>query len=73
MGLKANFIIGIPRNRMGIFFKLHQIIYIIIVDNLHYTGRAHLIWRRLIWSSTLFDISVKTLPDYYHFMFIMHG
>ena len=27
----------------------------------------------LIGSSTLFEVSVKTLPDSYHFMFRMHG
>ena len=37
------------------------------------TGQAHLIQTRLIRSSTLFEVSVKTLPDSYHFMFKMHG
>ena len=39
------------------------------------TGQAHLIQTHteLIWSSTLFKVSVKSLPDSYYFMFKMHG
>ena len=37
------------------------------------TGLARLTRTRLIRSSTLFEVSVKTLPDSYHFMFKMHG
>ena len=38
-----------------------------------YTGRERLIRTRLIRSSTLFEVSVKSLPDSYHFMCKMHG
>ena len=37
------------------------------------TGRERLIRIRLIQSSTLFEVSVKSLPDSYHFMFKMHS
>ena len=37
------------------------------------TGRARLIRTRLIRSSTSFEVSLKSLPDSYHFMFKMHG
>ena len=33
------------------------------------TGRARLIRTRLIRSSTLFEVSLKSLPDSYHLMF----
>ena len=36
------------------------------------TGRARLIRTRLIRSSTKFEVSLKSLPDSYHFMFKMH-
>ena len=37
------------------------------------TGRACLIRTGLIQSSPLFKVSVKSLPDSYHFMFKMHS
>ena len=37
------------------------------------TGRARLIQTRLIQSSTLFEVSVRSLPDSYYFTFKMHG
>ena len=37
------------------------------------TGRTQLIRTRLIRSSTSFEVSLKSLPDSYHFMFKMHG
>ena len=35
-----------------------------------HTGWARLIRTRLIRSSTLFQVSVKSLPNSYHFMFL---
>ena len=37
------------------------------------TGRERLIRTQLFRSSTLFEVSVKSLPDSYHFMVKMHG
>ena len=37
------------------------------------TGLKRLIQTRLIQSSTEFEVSLKSLPDSYHFMFKIHG
>ena len=51
-----------------LFFSIHYNLFLFEV-----TGRARLVRTWLTRSSTEFEVSVKSLPDSYHFMFKMHG
>ena len=55
-----------PRILSVYWFHVHRICSLV-------SGRARLIRTRLIRSSTLFEVSLKSLPHSYYFMFKMHG
>ena len=58
---------------MILFFDTTHLAQIGLIQFRTDTGRERLVRTWLIRSSTLFEVSLKSLPDSYHFMFKMHG